>query len=202
MKKIYLIILLFLIASCTANSTHLKNKNILQQYSSQADIQSHQLGPGDVLEITVYGEKDLSGYYQVSPAGNIMFPLVGKINVSDMDNVALAKFVSEKLADGYIVNPQVSVFVKEFKSKKVFVLGQVKKAGSFSMVTGMNIVEAIALAGGFTDLADMGNIIVTRKDVSGKELRLNIDLSEIIKGHVDNLYLKSGDIIFVPERLF
>lgn len=202
MKKILIVLILLLLVACGVSNKHLNGRDKQQTYFSQTDFTSHQLGPGDVLEITVFGEKNLSGLYQVGPAGNIIFPLVGEITVSDMDNIDLSAYISKKLAEGYIINPQVSVFVKEFRSKKVFVLGQVKKAGSFSMISGLNIVEVIALAGGFTNLADMGNVIVTRKDINGSELRFNIDISDIIKGNLDNFYLKSGDIVFVPERLF
>jgi polysaccharide export outer membrane protein len=101
----------------------------------------------------------------------------------------------------YIKNPQVSVFVKEYRSKKVSVLGQVKKPGTFSYEEGMSVIEAISTAGGFTAMARENDTTVTRI-IDGKKRRFHIPVKSIGEGQSANFVLQPGDIIFVPERVF
>lgn len=167
-----------------------------------ASLQPGIIGAGDLLQITVYGEKDLTNLYQVSPEGVILFPFIGEITAKGMSNFSLAERIAEKLRDGYVKNPQVHILVKEFNSRRLFVLGQVKNAGKFSIVHDMSIIEAIALAGGFTNLADIDNVVVTRRDETGKEVRYVLNVDAIVSGKTNNFYLLPGDIVFVRERFF
>ena len=91
--------------------------------------------------------------------------------------------------------------MKEYKSKKVSVLGQVKKPGTFSYEDGMSIVEAISLAGGFTSMARENDTTVTRV-VDGKKKRFHVLVKSITEGREANFYLQPGDIVFIPERVF
>jgi len=179
------------------------NGNVVSEsnVASDGEILSY-IGPGDMLKIQVYGEKELTGTYQVSPEGSIMFPFIGEVKVEGLNNFSLAAKIAEMLKDGYINDPQVTVLVEEFVSKRIFVLGQVKKAGSFPIRTRMSIIEAISLSGGFTDFADISNVVVTRKGKDEKEKRFVIDIKEIVNGTKENFYLNAGDIIFVRERFF
>jgi len=179
------------------------NGNVVSEsnVASDGEILSY-IGPGDMLKIQVYGEKELTGTYQVSPEGSIMFPFIGEVKVEGLNNFSLAAKISEMLKDGYINDPQVTVLVEEFVSKRIFVLGQVKKAGSFPIRTRMSVIEAISLSGGFTDFADISNVVVTRKGKDEKEKRFVIDIKEIVNGTKENFYLNAGDIIFVRERFF
>lgn len=158
------------------------------------------LGPGDVFDVRVYGEDDMSGTYRVSPDGNIDFPLVGKVKADGETAGTLASVLATSLAK-YLKSPSVSVYVKEYNSKKVFVLGQVKQPGTFPYEQGMNIVQAITLAGGFDKLADQNATSVTRV-VDGKEQRTRIAVNDIGQGRAPNFQLRPGDIVFVPETLF
>lgn len=198
---------LFLI-SCTiriggSQKRETQNESNLNDYSKDeiAEILSY-IGPGDMLKIQVYGEKELTGIYQVSPDGSIMFPFAGEIKVEGLNNFSLAAKISEMLKEGYINDPQVTVLVEEFVSKRIFVLGQVKKAGSFPIRTRMSVIEAISLSGGFTDFADISNVVVTRIGKNGKEKRFVIDIKQIVNGNSANFYLNAGDIVFVRERFF
>ncbi len=167
-----------------------------------AVLQSGVIGPGDLLQITVYGEKELSGTYQVSPEGFIAFPFIGELAVKGMTNFSLAERIAERLRQGFIREPQVSVFVKEFNSRRVFVLGQVKNAGKIPIVHQLSLVEAIALAGGFTNVADINNVIVTRRDERGRETRFTVDIEAMLSGKAETFYLLPDDIVFVRERFF
>jgi protein involved in polysaccharide export with SLBB domain len=156
---------------------------------------------GDTFDVKIYGEADLSGTYRVSPEGTISLPLAGIINVQGLNQEQAAKRISERLADGILRNPQVIVTVKELASKKVYIIGQVAKPGTFSYVPLMSVLEAITGAGGFTPLAAKNDTTITRSE-AGKKTVLKVPVEEIGEGKARNVYLKPGDIINVPERIF
>ena len=162
---------------------------------------SSTLGPGDVFEVKVFQEKDLSGVYRVSSAGKINFPLIGYVDVAGLTPSEVANKLAALLEKDYLRNPQVDVFVKEYNSKKIYVFGQVKKPGTFKYENGMTIVQAITLAGGFTPLAAPNKTSVTRI-LDGKEVRFTLAVEKIGEGAAKNFPLLPGDIIFVPESLF
>jgi protein involved in polysaccharide export with SLBB domain len=159
------------------------------------------LGPGDLFEVRVFGEKELSNIYRVSDQGTIEFPLIGTIKVSGKIPPAVANDIGDALKNGYLKNPQVTVFVKEVHSKKVFVFGQVNKPGTFNYELNMSVIQAITLAGGFNPLAAKNDTTVTRQ-VEGRKTKLRVRVEAIAEGSERNFVLKPGDIIFVPERFF
>ena len=158
------------------------------------------LGTGDVFEVRVYGEKELSGIHRVSGEGTIHFPLVGEVQVQSLMPSEVASKLQEKLADGYLKSPYVTVVIKEYNSKKIYTLGQVNKPGTFPFEGEMNIVQAITMAGGFTNMAKKNAVMVTRVD-EGKEERIQVPVEKISEGLAPNFRLKAGDIVFVPERV-
>lgn len=158
------------------------------------------LGPGDIFEVRVYGEKDLSGEFRVSGEGSISYPLVGELMVKDRSASQIANMIQDKLAAGYLKAPYVTVAIKQYNSKKVFVLGQVSKPGTFPFEGEMNIIQAITQAGGFTDTARKNSIIVTRVE-EGIEKRIRVPGERISEGLAPNFSLKPGDIVFVPETV-
>ncbi|MEZ4468544.1 MAG: polysaccharide biosynthesis/export family protein [bacterium] len=156
------------------------------------------LGPGDVVEIRVYQEKELSGLYRLSSDGTFRFPLVGEVNAEGMSPGQLSEVLVGKLRDGFLRDPQVSVLVKEFNSKKIFVLGMVAKPGTFPFEDEMTIVQAVTLAGGLTPLAEKNGIVLTRT-VEGQERKFVVPFEQIGLGRAPNVVLEPGDIVFVPE---
>lgn len=172
-----------------------------QQYTLDTSdaIRAAALSPGDVFEVTVTGQPELSGAHRVSPEGDVDFPLVGRAHVDGMTSGQIADVFRERLMDGYLRNPTVSVFVKEITSKKIFVLGQVAKPGAFAFEDAMTVVQAIALAGGFTAFAQQNNVFVSRKE-RGKEQRIRVPVEQIATSpEASNFLLKPSDILFVPE---
>ena len=166
-----------------------------------APVADTTLGVGDTFEVRVYGEQDLSGTYRVGAEGTITFPLAGIIKVEGLEPQAIAQAIAKKLSEGILRNPQVTVLVREQTSKKVYILGQVSKPGTFTYTPSMSVVEAITAAGGFTSLAAKNAITVTRND-GGKKITLQVPVDDIGVGRAKNVYLRPGDIISVPERLF
>ncbi len=159
------------------------------------------LGVGDTFEVRVYGENDLSGIYRVGAEGTITFPLAGLIEVQGLDPQALAKRIADRLRDGILRSPQVTVLVKEQNSKKIYIMGQVAKPGTIIYTPSMSVVEAITLSGGFTPLAAKNDTTVTRYAAGSKSI-VKCPVDDISQGKAQNIYLRPGDIISVPERLF
>ncbi|MCC6751733.1 MAG: polysaccharide export protein [Deltaproteobacteria bacterium] len=157
------------------------------------------LDVGDVVRIEVFGEKELTGNFQVSDAGTIDYPLVGRVDAKGMTPPELADLLKRRLANGYLRNPSVNVFPRNFnKKKRVFVWGQVQKAGTFNYVNAMSLIEAITLAGGLTPLANKDGVTVTRVD-NGKSNTVNVPVGDSASA---SYRLQPGDVIFVPERIF
>jgi polysaccharide export outer membrane protein len=160
------------------------------------------LGPGDLFEVRVFGEKDLSNKYRVSSDGSIDFPLIGTVLVDGKTPSEIAKVVETKLIEGeFLKRPQVSILVEEYTSKKVSVFGQVKKPGTLAFRDGMNVVEAISEAGGFTSMARTNDTTVIRI-VEGDKKSFKVPVELIGQGQAPNFVLRPGDIVFVPERIF
>lgn len=175
------------------------NVALVAQPSPTADTHG-QLGPGDIFEIRVYGEEDLSGLYRVSPDGSINFPLLGRLHVTGLSADGLNDLVTERLKK-YLKEPHVSTYVKEYNSQKIYVFGEVRKPGTFSFEPGMNIIQAITLAGGFDKLADENGTYITRR-VEGREEKIEVRVDDIGQGLASNEFLRPGDIVYVPESMF
>lgn len=160
------------------------------------------LGSGDVFEVRVFGEKDLTGAYQVGSDGTIQFPFLGNVEVLGKEPSQVANLISERLSQGgYLKDPHVSVFLQQSNSKRVSVLGAVAKPGTLPIVPGMTLVYAVSQAGGFTALASKDDTVVTRR--VGKKLeRYRVEVSRITRGDAEDFALRAGDIVFVPERVF
>ncbi len=150
----------------------------------------------------MFGENDLSGQYRVGAEGNINFPLIGVVHVEGLDAQAAAKIIADRLREGKLLrDPQVTVLVKEQNSKKVYIMGQVGHPGTLPFTPSMSVVEAITLAGGFTPLAAKNDTTVTRSEM-GKKTVVRVPVADIGEGRAPNVFLRPGDIISVPERIF
>ena len=159
------------------------------------------LGPGDVVDVRVYGEPELSGVYRVGTDGDVVFPLCQRVTLSGLSPNDAAGRLRACLAERFIRDPQVSILVKEYNSKKVFVFGEVQKPGTFVYEDGMSIVQAVTLAGGFTRTAAQNSTSVTRR-VNGQEQKIKVYVQDIALGKAPNFTLEPGDIVYVPESLF
>jgi polysaccharide export outer membrane protein len=160
-----------------------------------------RLGIDDVFEVRVFAEPDLSGPYRISADGTIDFPLIGRLSVIGMRSGDVQELITTKLKDGYLKDPQVSLMVKEWNSRKVSVMGQVQKPGPVAYFPNMTIVDAIAAAGGFTGIASK-NAVTLRREVKGSVESRNYPVADISEGRAPNVLLRPGDILVVEERLF
>lgn len=159
------------------------------------------LGPGDIVSVRVFREPDLSGKYRIPDQGPNEFPLIGGISMAGKTPQEVQSELTQKLGDGFLVDPQVTVFVEERNSQRVHVLGQVQKPGTFAYNPSMTVIEAITLAGGFSDLASRNSVKISRT-VDGKETVIKVQAGSISSGSARNVRLLPGDIVYVPEALF
>ena len=198
MKKIapILLILMLSTSACWWAQTH-KTPEVDRPNTVGAST----LGPGDMFEVKVYNEKELSGIYRVSTAGAIHFPLIGKVHVDGMTSSDAAEEIQRRLGEKYLRDPQVSILIREYNSKKVSVFGQVTKPGTFQYEDGLSVIQAVSMAGGFTKLAAKNDTNVTRL-VDGDEKKFPIPVEAIAQGKAKNFFLQPGDIVYVPESIW
>lgn len=152
--------------------------------------QSYRLGAGDKLRLTVYGEEDLSGEYLVGGEGALSLPLIGEIAAGNLTLAELQEAVAERLRAGYIKEPRVSVEIINYRPFYIF--GEVKESGEFPYQAGMSVLNAIAIAGGYSYRANMRHVYITHKGASA-ELRYPANQETIVM---------PGDVIRISERFF
>jgi polysaccharide biosynthesis/export protein VpsN len=164
--------------------------------------ESTTIGPGDVFRMQIVGEKDLPLEYQVASDGSVDLPYIQRIVVAGLEPQELQEKIRKELVDKQIFNdPSVVVSVMEYRSKRVTVLGEVQKPGSFPLVVGLTMLQAISNAGGLTAIADQHSVTLTRA-AEGKTVTVTIDFAEIAAGRAQDPPLQSGDRIYVGERVF
>jgi len=170
--------------------------------NSHSQTPSYPIGPGDILQVSTYagGEKQEDFTAEVSHAGTMPSPLIGTIEVAGLTPFEVAAKMTERLARDFFVNPQVLVSVKEY-GRKIYVLGEVKKPGAFSIQEGLTTLNACILAGGFTEYAWPRKVKVSRME-NGKQKIIEINLVKVQEGKQEDLVLQTGDRIYVPQRWF
>ncbi|HEV7372228.1 polysaccharide biosynthesis/export family protein [Arenibaculum sp.] len=150
----------------------------------------YTLGTSDKVRVTVFGENDLSGEFEVDTGGGVSLPLIGTVHAKGRGIRDLERAIAEKLADGYLISPRVSIEVLNYRP--FFILGEVQDPGSYPYVNGMTVLNAIALAGGYTHRARRDRIEIVRGGEAG----------EVQKDASETSIVMPGDIIRVPERFF
>ena len=158
----------------------------------------YQIGPEDILDISVWREKDLQREVLVRPDGWLTFPLVGNVEAAGKTAQQLENEIRQRLRK-FIPEPVVTVTVKKIQGLKVFVMGRVGKPGEYMVGRYVDVLQALTLAGGLTPFAKEDKIKVLRKQ-GGKEVVIPFDYSEVKKGQrlEQNITLRSGDVIVVP----
>jgi len=159
---------------------------------------SYQIGANDVLSIHVWKEEDLSRDVVVTPDGRISFPLIGEMVAEGKTVTELKKSISDKLMN-YITAPEVTVIVKESRSRVIYTIGKVKNPGPQRLTADMTVIHALSGAGGFDQWADVKNILIIRR-LGGKETKLKFNYKEFTDGEnlEQNIVLNPGDSIVVP----
>ena len=157
-------------------------------YCHALDLQEYQLGPGDIIAISVYGEPDLSLNTKISKAGTIDMPLVGSLSIKDKTTEQVRGLLVERFKDGYLVAPQVIVVVEEYRP--FFIYGAVRLSGSFKYQADLTVEQAITLAGGLKERASNSEWYIVRDGQSDKQ-----------KAEKGTLVFP-GDVIKIEQSLF
>lgn len=152
--------------------------------------QPYRLGAGDRVRVTVFEQDGLTNTYSVDQSGYISFPLVGAIPARGHTAQQMEKAIADKLRQGYLRDPDVSVEIDRYRP--IFVMGEVGAAGQYSYVPGLTVQKAVAIAGGFTPRANQESVDITR-DINGKVMTGRVVTSDP---------LLPGDTVYVRERLF
>jgi protein involved in polysaccharide export with SLBB domain len=155
-----------------------------------AETAAYRLGTGDKVRVTVFNEKDLSGDFDVNDQGLIALPLIGQVQVGGLTLSQAQELITQKYGKDYLINPRVNVEVLNYRP--FFILGEVKNPGSYPFVNGMSVVNAVALAGGYTPRANRNHIVMKRAANPGAGEQEVQEDGPVLP----------GDIIRVPERFF
>ena len=159
---------------------------------------AYHIGPGDVIEISVWKDPDLSRTLVVPPDGVIAFPLISAINVTHLTVAELRKIVTQKLSE-FVPDVTVTVMLTEINSLKAYVIGKVNSPGEFPISLESNVMQILAQAGGLNPFASDGNIKILRQK-DNKIIKIPFDYGEVEKGKnlEQNIILQPGDVVVVP----
>lgn len=186
-------LLLFLVVFCLL---------LVGSVAAEPTQSDYLVGDGDVLKITVYDNPDLDTVSRINTDGSIQFPLVGRVDLSGLTVARTTELIENMLVDGYLINPQVSIFIQEYRSKKVVIMGQVKTPGVYELSGSTSLLELISKAGGLRE--DAGNKLTisrTLPDDANKQKVFNIDLRQLLETGASslNVNIMDQDNIFIGK---
>jgi len=159
---------------------------------------SYVIQPGDVLEVQVWKENEVSKQVPVRPDGKISLPLINDVQAAGLTAVQLTADLTESFKK-YISDPQVTVIVIQVNSQRIYVMGEVLRGGTYPLLPGMTVLQGLSDAGGFTPFASPKKIYVLRGQ-GGKQVKLPFNYNAVVKGKMpeENVPLVAGDTIVVP----
>lgn len=154
----------------------------------------YTIGPEDEMSVTVWDHPDLARKVRVNLEGKISLPLIGEVQVAGLTPLQAEKKIKEMLDGDYVINPQVSITMEEYKTARMmfYVTGEVTKPGQYPLHKGISLLQAISAAGGFTEKAHRGKVRVVR-EMEGKKVELKFGFDQEIQ---------AGDTVVVPESFW
>jgi polysaccharide export outer membrane protein len=157
---------------------------------------NYVIGPQDVLDISVWKEEQLTKTVPVRPDGKISMPLLNDVQAAGLTPTQLAAQITESLKK-FVTDPQVTIIVREINSQRVYMLGEVARAGAYPLLPNMTVLQALSSAGGFTQFANVKKIYVLRVE-NGKQQKFPFNYKHALESPDENILLKAGDTIVVP----
>jgi polysaccharide export outer membrane protein len=159
---------------------------------------NYLIGGQDMLNISVWKEPELSLTVPVRPDGKISMPLLNDVQAAGLTPTQLAGQITDSLKK-YVTNPQVTVIVSQINSQRIFILGEVTRAGAYPLLPNMTILQGLSSAGGFTQFANLKKIYMFRTE-NGKQMKYPFNYKSVVSGKSpdENVALKAGDTIVVP----
>ncbi len=166
--------------------------------------EGYVLSAGDQVSLDVFREPDLSGTFLLESSGAIRHPLFGSVEIAGLSLADAEAKITQLLADRYLVNPRVMIRVDSSQSSRIVMLGEVKNPGVLPMSFDKpkTLLQAVAEAGGFTDLASVNRVQIVRSSGNGRQKEILVRVSRIIDGRDPDVLLEPNDIITVPQTFF
>ena len=193
-------VLFFLLAACASSSSLPQGDAAYTSFppsTGERRAAEYEIGPLDVLKITVFQEPDLSlEEVPVDASGDVLLPLIGLVEAAGKTGTQLSSDIADRLGEQYLVDPQVSIIVSESASQNITVEGAVNQPGIFEIQGSSNLLQAMALARGPTETARLGEVIVFRSKEDGL-YAAQFNLSDIRRGKAENPEILAGDIVVV-----
>jgi len=161
----------------------------------------YTIGPGDVLEISIWQHPELNRIVTVRPDGRMSFSLIGDVDANGLTPAELDEVITKRLSE-YVHNPEVTVVVTTIKSNQILVLGQVTRPGAYPMEANLTVLEAVAIAGSYTESAGLKAVTVTRRSQERSSKVIKVNLRKVIAegDRSGNIILEPGDIVHVPKK--
>ena len=194
----------------TVDNPNRWNEKIQQLSFLNRTESDYRMGTGDLVEVSLFDVENYNYKLRINSRGEVTLPLVGKVVAADLTPFELEQNLKTRFENGFINNAQVSVFVKEYRSQPVFILGAVRQPGQYQMIHQLNLVDVIAMAGGLIMEKASDYVLVQQRNLrptnnangAGKREVLNIDLVALLEdGNMDlNIPIQGGDVIHIPER--
>lgn len=158
---------------------------------------------GDLLQVTVFQEPDLSVKVRVEKDGTVRLPLIGNVRVTGGAESSAASVIKVKYDDGYLVNPQVTVTVITYSKERFTILGQVNRPGAYNMpdTKSLSLLQAIGMAGSYTRMANSKKVLIKRV-VGGKERVYQVDANAIARTEKKDVAILAGDVITIRESVW
>jgi len=172
--------------------------------ASRVGLGEYRIGPEDLIEIQVFGVDQLARTVRVNSFGMVSLPLIGATALGGMTATEAERTIARRLAENYLQDPQVSVFIKEYTNQRVTVEGAVQKPGIYPLRGQTTLLRAIAVAGGQGSLSDLSNIVIYRADAAGLRSGMTYDIEKIRRGEQDDPAVLNDDVIVVnrsPARV-
>jgi polysaccharide biosynthesis/export protein len=184
-------------ASAQSNQKQSRDKSSSERAAATQDS-TYVIGPEDVLDINVWKQPDVSRIIPVRPDGKISLPLLNDVQAAGLTPMELQSDLTTRLKK-FISEPQVTVIVNQINSRRIFVLGEVLHPGAFPMLPKMTVLQALSMAGGFSQFAKETGIYVMRTE-TGKQVTFPFNYKDVVRGQKpeENIFLKPGDTIVIP----
>ena len=157
---------------------------------------NYVIGPQDVLDISVWKEEQLTKTVPVRPDGKISMPLLNDVQAAGLTPTQLAGQITESLKK-FVTDPQVTIIVREINSQRIYMLGEVVRAGAYPLLPNMTVLQALSSGGGFTQFSNVKKIYVLRVE-NGKQQKFPFNYKHALESPDENIMLKAGDTIVVP----
>jgi polysaccharide export outer membrane protein len=165
--------------------------------ASRTGLGEYRIGPEDLIEVQVFGVDQLARTVRVNSFGLVSLPLIGATSVGGMTSSEAERAIARRLAENYLQDPQVSVFIKEYTNQRVTVEGAVQKPGIYPLRGQTTLLRAIAIAGGQGNLSDLSNVVIYRADPAGLRSGTQYDIEKIRRGEQDDPTVLNDDVIVV-----